>query len=132
MRLRWRELLTSKIGVAARWDRWDYIALGLAVLATLWVFALKLKTFYDLGYSGDLFVSLQTARSWLEGKGPLRDNCWGNVLAIHTYFLLLPLGLLQSRSELPGYCSSFPHRWEQRTSGQHASCASSVLLGRSL
>jgi uncharacterized membrane protein len=102
MRLRWRELLTSKIGAAARWDRWDYIALGLAVLATLWVFALKLKTFYDLGYSGDLFVSLQTAKSWLEGKGLLRDNCWGNVLAIHTYFLLLPLGLVAKPFGAPG------------------------------
>jgi uncharacterized membrane protein len=102
MRLRWRELFSSKIGAAARWDRWDYIALGLAVLATLWVFALKLKTFYDLCYSGDLFVSLQTARSWLEGKGLLRDNCWGNVLAIHTYFLLLPLGLVAKPFGAPG------------------------------
>jgi uncharacterized membrane protein len=101
MRLRWRELFSSKIA-AARRDRWDYIAVGLAVLATLWVFALKLKTFYDLGYSGDLFVSLQTARSWLEGKGLLQDNCWGNVLAIHTYFLLLPLGLVAKPFGAPG------------------------------
>ena len=28
----------------------------LAVFTIVWVFALKLKTFYDLGYSGDLFV----------------------------------------------------------------------------
>ena len=102
MRLRWRDLFSSKIGAATRWDRWDYIALVLAVFATGWVFALKVKTFYDLGYSGDLFVSLQAARSWLEGRGLLRDNCWGNILPIHTYFLLLPLGLAAKPFGAPG------------------------------
>ncbi len=94
MRLRWREMVTSNVEAAARWDRWDLVALVFAVLTALWVFALKLKTFYDLGYSSDLFVMVQAARSWLEGKGVLQDNCLGNLLAIHTYFLLLPLGLL--------------------------------------
>jgi uncharacterized membrane protein len=102
MRLRWRELLSSKIGAAARWDRWDYIALTVAIFIAVWLFALKLKTFHDLGYSEDLFVSLQAARSWLEGKGLLQDNCWGNILAIHTYFLLLPLGLVAKPFGAPG------------------------------
>lgn len=96
------ELFTSKIGAKTRWDRWDSVALGLAVFIAVWVFALKLKTFYDLGYSEDLFVSLQAARSWLEGKGLLRDNYWGNILAIHTYFLLVPLGLLAKPLGAPG------------------------------
>ena len=54
MRLRWRQMLTSNVQAAARWDRWDLVALVLAVLTTGWVFALKLQTFYALGYSGDL------------------------------------------------------------------------------
>src|SRR2546426_41270 len=85
---RWKALFTSKIEGTLRWDRWDFVALALAVLTVVLVFALKLKTFYDLGYSSDLFVSVQAARSWLEGRGLLHDNCFGNVLTIHTYFLL--------------------------------------------
>lgn len=99
---RWRKLLTSNVTAAVPWDRWDFVALTLAVLTTVCVFALKLKTFYDLGYSGDLFVSVQAARSWLEGRGLLQDNCFGNVLAIHSYFLLLPLGLLAKPFGAPG------------------------------
>jgi len=102
MRVRWRELFSSKIAEARRWDRWDWVALALAVFIVLCVFALKLKTFYDLGYSEDLFASLQAARSWLEGKGLLRDNWAGNVLAVHTYFLLLPLGLIAKPFGAPG------------------------------
>src|SRR5207244_13179347 len=94
MQFRWREMFTSKVGAEARWDRWDFVALALAVFIAVSVFALKLKTFYDLGYSEDLFVSLQAARSWLEGKGLLQDNWSGNVLTVHTYFLLLLFCLL--------------------------------------
>src|SRR5437870_3135653 len=102
MRLRWRELFTSKVDAAVRWDRWDFVALALAMFIALWVFALKLKTFYDLGYSGDLFVSVQAARSWLEGKGVLQDNCFGNILAVHTYFMLVPLGVIAKPFGAPG------------------------------
>jgi Predicted membrane protein (DUF2079) len=101
MSRRWREIFTSKV-TAAAWDRWDSVALALAGLTTLGVFALKLKTFYDLGYWGDLFVNVQAARSWLEGRGLLHDNCYGNVLAIHTYFMLLPLGLVAKPFGAPG------------------------------
>ncbi len=102
MRCRWTEMFTSKVDAAVRWDRWDLVALALAMLIAVWVFALKLKTFYDLGYSSDLFVSVQAARSWLEGRGLLQDNCFGNLLAIHTYFLLLPLGLIAKPFGAPG------------------------------
>jgi uncharacterized membrane protein len=102
MQVRWRELFSSKVGAETRWDRWDFIALALAVSIGVWVFALKLKTFYALGYSEDLFVSLQAARSWLEGNGLLHDNWSGNVLAVHTYFLLLPLGLVAKPFGAPG------------------------------
>jgi uncharacterized membrane protein len=84
------------------WDRSDSIALALAVLVALWVFALKLHTFYNLGYSGDLFVSAQAARGWLEGKHLLQENCFGNILTIHMYFLLLPLGLVVKPFGAPG------------------------------
>ena len=102
MRVRWRELFSSKIAEPRRWDRWDWVSLAFAVFIVLCVFALKLKTFYNLGYSDDLFLSLQAARSWLEGKGFLRDNWSGNLLAIHTHFLLLPLGFIASPFGAPG------------------------------
>jgi uncharacterized membrane protein len=102
MRFRWRELFTCKVNARVSWDRWDRIALALAVLIAIWIFVLKLQTFYNLGYSGDIFVSVQAARSWLEGKSLLQENCFGNVLAIHTYFLLLPLGLLAKAFGAPG------------------------------
>jgi hypothetical protein len=102
MRLRWKELFTSKVDMEVRWGRWDYVALGLAVFTVIWVFALKLKTFYDLGYTSDLFVSVQLARSWLEGRGLLTANCFTNILATHTYFLLLPLGLIAKPFGAPG------------------------------
>jgi len=95
-------MFTSKVDAAARWDRCDFVALGLAVLTAVWVFALKLKTFYDLGYSGDLFVNVQLARSWLEGRGFLQDNCFGNFLAYHSCFLILPLGLIAKPFGAPG------------------------------
>jgi uncharacterized membrane protein len=102
MSLCWRELFTSKVDAVVRWDRWDFVALAIAAFTVVWVFPIKLKTFYDLGYSSDLFVSVQLARSWLEGRGLLEDNCFGNVLATHTYFLLLPLGLIAKPFGAPG------------------------------
>jgi len=78
------------------------VALVVSVFAFIWVFALKLKTFYDLGYTSDLFVSVQLARSWLEGRGLLTANCFGNILGTHTYFLLLPLGLIAKPFGAPG------------------------------
>lgn len=94
MRVRWKELFTSKVEAEVRWNRWDSVALAIALFIFIWVFALKLKTFYDLGYTSDLFMQVQDARSWLEGRGLLQDNCFGNVLAMHTHFLLVPLGLI--------------------------------------
>ena len=49
MRFHWRELFTSKLNKTGLWDRWDFVALALGVFTAVWVFALKLKTFYDLG-----------------------------------------------------------------------------------
>src|SRR4029077_1672951 len=96
------ELFKSKLNAEVRWDRWDFMALVVGIFILIWVFALKLKAFYDLGYSSDLFVSVQLARSWLDGRGLLHDNCFGNVLASHTYFLLVPLGLVAKPFGAPG------------------------------
>jgi len=84
------------------WDRWDFTALALSALAVIGVFAIKLKIFYDLGYTSDLFVSVQLARSWLEGQGFFTANCFQPLLASHTYFLLLPLGFLAEPFGAPG------------------------------
>ena len=102
MRGRWREMFKSNVTVAAPWDRWDSVALALAVFTAVWVFALKPKTFYDLGYSGDLFAVTQLARSWLEGRGLLHDNCFGNVSCYSRLFSLLPLGLVAKPFGAPG------------------------------
>jgi len=102
MRLCWGELFKSKVNAEVHWDRWDFVALGLAVFAVIWVFVFKLKTFYALGYTSDLFVHVQLARSWLEGRGFLQDNCFGNHLAMHTYFLLLSLGFIAKPFGAPG------------------------------
>ena len=102
MRVRWRDLFASKVDAETHWDRWDFLALVVAVLIVIWVFALKLKAFYDLSYTSDLFVCVQLARSWLEGRGLLQDNCYGNFLAIHSCFLLLPLGLIAKPFGAPG------------------------------
>jgi uncharacterized membrane protein len=102
MRLRLRELFTSKIEAAPPWDRWDLVALALAVATVIWVFAFKLKTFYDLGYSSDLFVMVQAARSWLEGKGLFAENFSGNLLVTHPCLLLVPLGLIAKPFGAPG------------------------------
>jgi uncharacterized membrane protein len=102
MRVRWKELFTSKVDTALRWNRWDLVTLAIALFIFVWVFALKLKTFYDLGYSSDLFMQVQDARSWLEGRGLLQDNFAGSVLATHTHFLLVPLGLLAKPFGAPG------------------------------
>ena len=67
--IRWKTLFTSKVDSNVQWDRWDFIAMAVALLILIWVFALKLKTFYNLGYSSDLFVSVQLARGWLRGSG---------------------------------------------------------------
>lgn len=67
-------MFTSKLDAEVQWDRWDLVALGLALLAVIWVLVLKLKTFYNLGYTSDLFVHVQLARGWLEGRGLLQTT----------------------------------------------------------
>jgi uncharacterized membrane protein len=101
-RFRWRELFTSKVHAEIPWGRWDFLALVIGGFAVIWVFALKLKTFYDLGYTSDLFLSVQLARSWLEGQGFFTANSFQPLLASHTYFLLLPLGFLAEPFGAPG------------------------------
>jgi hypothetical protein len=86
---------------AAPWDGWDRRALIAATAIAAWVFACKLKSFFDLGFTSDLFVQTQLARGWLEGRF-LTDNCYGPHLGIHTYFFLNVLGLLAKPLGAPG------------------------------
>jgi Predicted membrane protein (DUF2079) len=88
-------------GGARQRDRWDWAALAIAGAIAVWVFVVKLAAFLKLSFTSDLFVSVQLARSWLEGRF-LEDNCFGRHLEIHTYFLLLPLGLLAKPFGAPG------------------------------
>jgi hypothetical protein len=138
MRFCWRELFKSKLNAEVRWDRWDFMALVVGIFILIWVFALKLKAFYDLGYSSDLFVSVQLARSWLDGRGLLHDNCFGNVLASHTYFLLVPLGLVAKPFGAPGLlfvlaaASGAAYFWAARVLRLLGVTASLALLGAGL
>jgi Predicted membrane protein (DUF2079) len=102
MRLRWKELFASNVDADLPWNRWDFVAIAVAFFAVIWVFALKLKTFFDLGYTTDLFASVQLARSWLEGRGLLTANWFPHMLSVHTYFLLVPLGLIAKPFGAPG------------------------------
>jgi hypothetical protein len=75
------------------------VALGLTVAVV--VFAFKMKAFLALAYTSDLFEHVQFARSWMEGR-LLEGHSHGRVLSIHTYFFLLPLGLLARPLGAPG------------------------------
>jgi hypothetical protein len=93
MRFHWRELFTSKLNKTGPWDRWDFVALALAVFITVWLFTLKLKTFYDLGYSCDLFVDVQLARTWLGDEACFRTTVLETTLLFTATFCLCSLDL---------------------------------------
>jgi len=57
-----------------------------SILIFLWALFYKLINYRDLAYTSDLFQFAQLATSWLKGHF-LEDNCYGNHLSIHTYFL---------------------------------------------
>lgn len=82
-------------------DGRDRIALLAALVIAAAVFIYKMRAFLGLNYSLDLFLHTQIARSWLEGR-PFAENFTGYHLSQHTYFLLLPLGLLVKPFGAPG------------------------------
>lgn len=67
--------------------RGDVVAWLIAAALGAWVLVYKLKDFEGLGTTSDLYQFAQLSTSWLEGRF-LQDNCYGNHLAIHTYFLM--------------------------------------------
>ncbi len=75
-------------------DRWDRLSLLAALLVFAGILLFKTRAFDALGYGGDAILHTQIARSWLEGRPPLSENFFGTHLGTHTYFLLLPLGIL--------------------------------------
>ena len=86
-------MFKSNVTVAAPWDCWDFVALALAVFTAVWVFALKLKTFYDLGYSGDLFAVTQLLEAGSRG------GVYSTTTALVTILLFTPTFFF-SRSDL--------------------------------
>jgi hypothetical protein len=59
---------------------------GAAIAAGMWVFIFKLQCFWGLETTSDMYAQVQQTTSWLEGRF-YYDNCFGNILWMHTYFL---------------------------------------------
>jgi len=51
-----------------------------------WVFVFLMRRFLGLGTTYDLYLNVQLATSWIEGRF-LQENLFGNYLAVHAYFL---------------------------------------------
>lgn len=74
------------------------LALAGALLVSSFLLTYKLRSFYGLGTTSDLYSETQMATSWIGGRF-LYENLYGDELSIHTYFFLpvlavfaLPLG----------------------------------------
>jgi hypothetical protein len=80
-------------------ERW--ITLALAAIPGGWILAYKLKSFYGLGTTSDLYESTQLATSWLHGLF-LQDNCFGSILSVHTYLFTPVLAALAAPFGAPG------------------------------
>jgi hypothetical protein len=76
------------------WDRWDAVALAVTVATTAWLFAVKLGELRGGAYALDLFNFTQNSTSWFDGRGLLFDTRGGNMLRVHTFFVLIALGPL--------------------------------------
>jgi hypothetical protein len=70
----------------------DVFSLASALLVFSWLFAYQIKCFLGLGTTSDLYIFEQLSKTWLQGRFFV-DNCYGSVLAIHTYFLVPILAL---------------------------------------
>lgn len=88
-----RSLFAAPAARKIAWNRWDLAALALGALLAAWVFALKMRAFDRLAYQDDLYLFVELATSWLDGRW-FQDNHYGFMLRYHTFFLVLPLGLL--------------------------------------
>lgn len=62
-----------------------------------------MRVFWNLGYSLDLILHTQMASSWLRGLPFLYENhTMGSHFGTHSYFLLIPLGLIAAPFGAPG------------------------------
>jgi hypothetical protein len=77
------------------------ITLAFAAAAGAWSLAYKLKSFYGLGTTSDLYETTQLATTWLHGRY-LEDNCFGSILSIHTYLFTPVLAVLAWPLGAPG------------------------------
>lgn len=65
----------------------------LAVAVGGWIFTYKLRDFFGLGTTSDLYQFVQLSTSWLRGRF-LYDNYYGDHLSIHTYLFCPILSVL--------------------------------------
>jgi len=103
MRLReWLAVMFASPEVTGRTRRRDLlITMAFAAAVGGWLFAYKLKSYYGLATTSDLFETEQLATSWLHGRF-LVDNCFGHILAIHTYLFTPVLAVLALPFGAPG------------------------------
>lgn len=66
-----------------------------------WILAFKLRAYFGLGTTSDMYIVSQLATSWLDGRY-LQDNYFGNQLATHTFLSAPMLGLLVKPFGPPG------------------------------
>jgi Predicted membrane protein (DUF2079) len=76
---------------ARRGEIW--LALAGAVGVGAWLLTFKLRTFYGLGTTSDLYDFTQMATSWLKGRF-MDENCYGNILSNHTFLICPVLAVL--------------------------------------
>jgi predicted membrane protein DUF2079 len=79
----------------------DLAAVLGGLLLGAWIFWYKMKAYRQLCYTSDLFVSVQLATTWLDGRF-LEDNAFGNSLSIHSYLFTPVLGILAGPFGAPG------------------------------
>lgn len=72
-----------------------------ALLVGAWILAFHLRRFYGLGTDSDLYVNVQLATSWLDGRF-LQDSYFGNYLTVHSYFLCPLLAIVVWPLGAPG------------------------------
>lgn len=71
------------------------------MLLAAWMLVFKLRAYYGLAYTSDLFQFAQLATTWLDGRF-LQDNCYGDHLSSHTYFFVPLLALFVVPLGVPG------------------------------
>ncbi len=103
----WRKSLaavftTPAPGVPEPLRSWRAAAVYISAAAVgAWIFAFLLRRYLGLGTTYDLFINVQLATSWLQGKF-LHDSLFINYLSVHAYFLSPLLAIVAYPFGAPG------------------------------